>query len=151
MTSPPPAQDLVRATLGVLCIGALIAANFWVLQPFLAPLIWAATIVVATWPLMLRVQGWIRGSRGFAVAVMTFTLLLLLIAPLAVAVLTIVESSGRIVSFARTLGTESLPALPGWVAGIPLVGARLEEAWHQLADAGRDGVAARLTPYVGRC
>ncbi len=145
----PPAQDLARTTLAVLFIGVMIAANFWILRPFLPALIWAVTIVVATWPLMLRVQGWLGGRRGLAVAAMTLTMLLLFIVPFTVAVLTIVESSGRFMSFARALQTEGLPTLPGWVAGIPLAGPRLVEAWQQLADAGREGLVARLTPYLG--
>jgi predicted PurR-regulated permease PerM len=34
----------------------LIAASLWILRPFLPALIWATMVVVATWPLMLRVQ-----------------------------------------------------------------------------------------------
>ena len=46
-----PGTDLPRVTLGVLCIAGLILAAFWVLRPFIGPAIWAAMIVVATWPL----------------------------------------------------------------------------------------------------
>ena len=49
-------SDLARTTLGVLFIGGLILAAFWVLRPFIGPAIWATTIVVATWPLMRRLQ-----------------------------------------------------------------------------------------------
>jgi predicted PurR-regulated permease PerM len=48
--------DLARITFGVLVIGLLLAASLWVLRPFLGPTIWAVMVVVATWPLMLRVQ-----------------------------------------------------------------------------------------------
>ena len=51
-----PHDDLTRITLAVLFIGGLIAASFWVLQPFLPAIVWAMTLVIATWPLMLRVQ-----------------------------------------------------------------------------------------------
>jgi predicted PurR-regulated permease PerM len=43
--------------LGVLFIVTLIIASFWIIRPFLVPLIWAAMIVIATWPLMLRIEG----------------------------------------------------------------------------------------------
>jgi hypothetical protein len=36
----------------VLSIGALIVATFWVLRPFLTPVIWAAMIVVSPWPML---------------------------------------------------------------------------------------------------
>jgi hypothetical protein len=52
---------------GVLVIGLLLAACLWILRPFLGPTIWAVMVVVATWPLMLRVQatwGPPRPGRG---------------------------------------------------------------------------------------
>jgi len=51
---PPP--DLTRITLQVLWIGVLIAATFWIMRPFLPSLIWAAMIVAATWPVMIKVE-----------------------------------------------------------------------------------------------
>jgi predicted PurR-regulated permease PerM len=54
VVAPPP--DLPRATLGVLAIVTLIAATVWILRSFLGAIIWAAMIVVATWPVMCRLQ-----------------------------------------------------------------------------------------------
>ncbi len=68
---PLPHQDLTRSTLAVLFIGGLIAASFWVMQPFLPAIAWAATLVIATWPLMLQVQHHAGNRRGLAVLVMT--------------------------------------------------------------------------------
>ena len=47
-------RDLAQTTFGVLFIVILIVASFWIVRPFLAPVIWAAMIVIATWPLMLK-------------------------------------------------------------------------------------------------
>ena len=69
-------QDLTHTTLAVLFIGGLIAAAFWILRPFLGALIWAAMIVVATWPLMMRAQRLLWGKRALAVAVMLVVMLL---------------------------------------------------------------------------
>ena len=43
-------RDLPRDLLAVLFIGALIGVSLWILRPFLVAMIWATTIVVATWP-----------------------------------------------------------------------------------------------------
>ena len=48
--------DVTRIMLLVIFIGLLLAGSFWTLLPFLGALIWATTIVVATWPHLLRVQ-----------------------------------------------------------------------------------------------
>jgi predicted PurR-regulated permease PerM len=55
-------RDLARITFGVLVIGLLLAASLWILRPFLGPTIWAVMVVVATWPLMLRVQRLLWGG-----------------------------------------------------------------------------------------
>jgi predicted PurR-regulated permease PerM len=66
--------DLTRTTLAVLSILGLIAVSFLILQPFLAATVWAATLVVATWPMMRRAQSAFGGRRGPAVALMTLGL-----------------------------------------------------------------------------
>jgi predicted PurR-regulated permease PerM len=146
----PTGRDLTRTTLGVLWIGVMIVANFWVLRPFLPSLLWAVMIVVATWPLMLGVQARLWGKRGLAVAVMTLVLLLVLIVPLALAVGTIVENADRIADWAKSLRTLALSAPPEWVARIPLAGPKLSAAWQEIASAGQEGIFARLAPYAGK-
>ena len=59
-----PSRDLGGTMLQVAFIGVLAAGCFWILQPFLLPMIWATAIVVATWPLMLRVEAFLGGRRG---------------------------------------------------------------------------------------
>ena len=41
-------QDLPRTTFQLLSLGALIAASFWIVRPFLVASAWAIMIVVAT-------------------------------------------------------------------------------------------------------
>ncbi len=149
VTDLPRTPDLARTTLAVLCIGVLIAANFWILSPFLPALVWGGTIVVATWPVMLRVQAGLGGRRGLAVAVMTAALVLLFVVPFALALVTILENSERILAWATSLGAQGLPPPPEWLSRIPLVGARAAARWQQLVDAGPEGLSARLTPYAG--
>ena len=150
MTSPPPSRDLTRTMLVVLFIVALIVANFFILKPFLPAFVWAVTIVVATWPLMLRLQTWLRGKRGFAVAVMSLALLLILIVPFTFAIVTLVDNADMIKGSAESLKAKGLPPPPGWVSGIPLAGPRLSESWQELASAGPEGLSARVVPYAGK-
>jgi predicted PurR-regulated permease PerM len=150
MTDFPSNRDLTRTTLAVLFIGVFIAANFIILKPFLPSLVWSTTIVVATWPILLRVQARMGGRRGFAVAVMSVTLLLLFIVPFTLAVLTILGNADRILELAKSLGEQGLPQPPGWVSSVPLAGPRISESWQELASAGREGLSAWLAPYAGK-
>jgi predicted PurR-regulated permease PerM len=150
MTNIPPARDLTRTTLSVLFIGMFIALNYWILKPFLPAFVWALTIVVATWPLMLRLQALLGGKRGFSVAVMALALLLLFIVPFTLAIATLSNNADMIKGWADSLKTQGLPPPPGWVSGIPLAGPKLSESWRELASAGQEGLSARLTPYAGK-
>ncbi|HTN51063.1 MAG TPA: hypothetical protein VML50_01565, partial [Anaeromyxobacter sp.] len=149
-TVQAPYRDLTRITFSVLGIGLLIAGSLWVLRPFLVALLWATTISVSTWPLLLGLQARLGGRRGAAVAVMTVVLLLVLFVPLYLAVETIVEQSGRIADLARELPTLRLPPPPPWVEGVPLVGHRAVERWQALAALEPQELAARLSPYLTR-
>jgi predicted PurR-regulated permease PerM len=141
-------RDLARTMLQVLFLGALIAGTFWILQPFLLASIWAATIVVATWPVMLFVQARLWGKRGLAVTVMTLGLLLVLLVPLTLAIITIAHNADRIVGWAKSLMTFRIPPPPVWISGLPVVGSWLADQWAQMTAIGLEGVSERLAPYA---
>ena len=126
MTTTPKPQpgELPRVLLTILGIGLLIAGSLWVVQPFLGAFLWATMITVSTWPVMTRVQGWVGGRRGFAVAVMTVVLLLALFVPLELAVSTVLGYSDRAVALFRDLPELRLPPPPSWLAALPVVGHR---------------------------
>jgi len=121
-------SDLTRITLQILCIGILITATFWIMRPFLLSLIWAVMIVVATWPLMLKVETWLWSKRGLAVATMTIAMLILFIVPFTLAIVAIIENADGIANWVTSFSTQTLPPLPGWLSGIPVVGPKLTAA-----------------------
>ena len=122
MTDQRP--DLGRITLSVLFIGGLIAGSLWILSPFLGAFIWATMIVVATWPMLRRVERAFGGHRAPAVAVMSIGLLAILIVPLGVALQAILDhtdESSRCSSGCR----RPTSAAPEWLGSVPLAGERL--------------------------
>jgi predicted PurR-regulated permease PerM len=147
----PPAEqnELVRTILAVLFLAGLIAISFWILWPFLAAMIWATTLVVATWPLMLRVQHQLWDRRGLAVAVMTLALLLVFIAPFWLAVVTVTQNFNHIVGWGNAIVTFRLPPPPAWVDHIPLFGSQIVLLWQRVEASGIDEFAAKAAPYAG--
>lgn len=141
-------RDLTRTTLAVLFLGGLIAASLWILRPFLPAIIWATMIVVATWPIMLRVQQRSWGKRWLAVTVMTLALLLVFVIPFSLAIGAIVANVDEIASWVRALKALSLPLPPDWVQGLPLVGEKIATTWRELATSGPEELAARVAPYA---
>ncbi len=143
-----PSRDLTRTILAVLSIGGLIAASFWIFRPFLLPTVWATTIVVATWPLMLQVQRLFRGRRGMAVAVMAVVMLLVFLIPCALAAAALVGNSDRIVGWVQSLATWQVPPPPAFISGIPWIGERIAALWNEVAAGGAASLLPRLAPYA---
>ncbi len=100
--------DITRTMVSVLFIGILITASIWILRPFLTSIVWATIIVIATWPILLKLQEWLWGRRGLAVAVVTVILLLVVVVPLTVAI----AMPGYPGSFSRSLTPSFASSLP---------------------------------------
>ncbi len=148
---PPPAapRDLVQTVLAILFIGGLIATSFWILWPFVPATIWATTLVVATWPLMLRVQHQLWNSRALAVTVMTLALLIVFVAPFGLAVSTIIQNFDAIMGWGHAIVTFRLPPPPAWLQEIPLFSNQLILLWRKLEASGINDLAAKAAPYAG--
>ena len=152
----PPKQlagargELARITFAVLFIGLLLGGTLWVLRPFIGPAIWATMVVVATWPVMQRIQRTLFGRRHLAVAVMTLLLLLLFVVPLTLAIATIVLNADRLVDWARLASAYHLPDVPPpWLVNLPMVGTAIQTGWEHATELGLTDLLPRLTPYAG--
>jgi predicted PurR-regulated permease PerM len=145
---PPQASfGLVRTLLAVLFVGALIGSSLWILYPFLSPLIWATLLVVATWPLMRRLERGLGGRRRLAVLAMTVTALALFIVPVALVVSTLSRDAGLVAARVAAQGL-SVPPPPAWVRELPYVGKRVAQGWQNLAALGPEGLREHLEPYA---
>jgi len=142
--------DLTRTTLAVLFIGGMLTTCFYILGPFLAAIVWAATLVIATFPLMLRVQRALGGRRAIAVTVMTVMLLLVFVVPFWFAIGTIVRNAGTLAEWGKNLATFKVPPPPDWIGHLPMVGDKAVEWWNDVVDMGLGDLAPQLAPYAGR-
>jgi predicted PurR-regulated permease PerM len=142
-------RDLTRSLLAVIFIVALIGSTFWILRPFLGAAVWAATIVVATWPLMIALQKRLWHKRTLAVAAMTVVLLCVLVVPLTMAVGTILSSADDIARWAKSLTGFNMPTHPEWLEKLPLIGGKAVDAWEKVAAARIQDVAGKVGPYAG--
>ena len=141
-------RDVTSITLAALFIGALIAASFWVFKPFLTSFIWATIIVVATWPLLLKVEARLWHKRGLAVAVMTVILLMVLVIPFSFAIVAIIDSADKMTDWVKSVGTFTVPTMPEWVRNIPLVGEKIAGSWQKYAALPPEELWSKLTPYA---
>ena len=145
-----PRPDLTRTVLSVLFICGLLLTSLSILLPFLGALIWATTIVVATWPILESVQKLLWGRRGLAVAVLTLVLLGFVFVPFFAAVGAIVGNADEFVGKAKALSTLEVPPFaPEWIRKIPLVGAQAAATWERQGGKGIREFASIVTPFLG--
>ena len=149
MIQPQRRYDLPTIMFGVLFITIMIVASFWVVQPFILGFAWASMVVIATWPVLIRVQNLLWGRRSLAVLVMTLLLLLLFVLPIALLVSSIVDNSAPIVAWVNSPGRLHVPDLE-WLQAIPLIGNKLYSSYHLLLDTGGSALIAKVQPYLGQ-
>jgi predicted PurR-regulated permease PerM len=144
-----PSGEVTRLVFLVLFIVMMLAGSFWTLLPFLGGLIWAATVVVATWPLLLRLRARTGKRPWIAVAIMTAVILLAVILPFGFAVSTLLDVAHRGPEVLGEYFKNGLGPPPEWLEKIPAVGHRLVAKWQELAAGGREGLIEAARPYVG--
>jgi predicted PurR-regulated permease PerM len=148
MSEPNREPDLTRTTVGVLFLVALAVASVWVMRPFLLPLIWATTIVIATWPLLETVQRRLWGRRPLAAAVMVLLLIAVFLVPASGAIAVVLANADAIGAQIEWLRTLTLPEPPAWIAELPMFGESLAASWSRLAADGPTGLGQQLAPYA---
>ena len=148
MNPAPSTQDLTRIVLAVLFLGLLTVASLWILQPFIGALIWAAMVVVATWPIMKALQRRLGGRRWLAVTIMSIGILVLLVVPPTLAIFTIADYREEIATKLGDLRTTQIPPPPAWIEQLPLAGSKIADHWRTLAATGPDELVTKTMPYV---
>ncbi|CAO96869.1 AI-2E family transporter YdiK [Erwinia tasmaniensis] len=140
--------DLAQIVFSLLFISLTIVACFWIVQPFILGFAWASMVVIATWPLMIKFQRLLWGKRSLAVITMTLLLILVFIIPVALLVNSLIENSGPLIAWLGS-GHLQMPELQ-WMRSIPLVGRKLYSAYHNLVAGGGTALLAQVQPYIGR-
>lgn len=143
--TPPaaPPSDIQRA-VGLGLFFVLLVGCFVVLRPFLAAILWAAILVVSTWPLYCRLQR-LTGRQSVAALAMTLGLAALLLVPLVILGARLTENVVQLVAAVRATAESGLPAPPSWLVDFPF-GKRLDALWRSY-DV--EGVRAAIEGNMG--
>ena len=113
----------------------LVGGCFLVLKPFLTATLLAAVVCVSTWPLYLRLLRKMNGQQTLAALLMTMTLSLLVILPLALVAYNLADNVTAFyneIKMAVEFGPASPPA---WLKDMPIVGTSAHEYWQLLASS----------------
>ena len=113
----------------------LVAGCFVVLRPFLAAILLAAVLCVSTWPLYLRLLRKVQGRQNIAALIMTLSLVLMVILPLALVAYNLSDNVTVFYNDIKQVVVAGPLAPPAWLAGVPVVGQSLAEYWHLIATS----------------
>jgi predicted PurR-regulated permease PerM len=129
-----PGRNFTRA--GAILL--LIVGCLYVLRPFLAAILFAAAVVISSWPLYLKLRARMRGRRTLAALTMTLTLTLLVIIPLALVAYNLADNVAGAFEELKKISYGDLRP-PPWVRELPLVGEQIDAYLRRLV-ASRDAM-----------
>jgi predicted PurR-regulated permease PerM len=75
-------------------------------------------------------------------------MLMLIVAPLATAVIGVAERTDKIVAWSRSAADFLMAGPPDWVGGVPLIGRRVSERWAAAAAASSEELTTQAAPYL---
>ncbi|MBP0491154.1 AI-2E family transporter [Pararoseomonas indoligenes] len=134
---PGRVQPLARLLVGL----ALFLLGAWIIRGFLPALGWAVILAVAAWPLYRRALAARPGAARLGLPLLaTAAMALLFLLPLGAAALELGEEARQALHWAREAQEHGAP-VPGWVAGLPLVGPQASSWWAQTLAAPQAGAS----------
>ncbi|NYY79820.1 hypothetical protein DMH17_09650 [Raoultella planticola] len=135
-------RDIPQILLSVLFLSLIIISCLWVCNPLFCPSPWAGTVVIATWPVLLRLQRLLFSKRAL-VLVADRAVVLLFVIPIAL----LVNSPDNSIPLIKLISTGNV-TLPDFASlnSVPLIGDKLYATWHGLLDMGA-AIMAKIRPY----
>jgi predicted PurR-regulated permease PerM len=94
----------------------------YVLRPFLAAILFAAAVVISSWPLYLFLLARMHGRRTLAALTLTLSLLLVVILPIALVAYNLADDVGRLYEQLKLAVDTGHVEPPAWLRQLPLVG-----------------------------
>jgi predicted PurR-regulated permease PerM len=141
-------DSYVRKALGLTLLFALVAGCLAVLHPFVVAILWAAILVVTTWPIYHWVEGRLNGRRSLAAGLMTLGLAVVMLLPLVVLGAQLTENVLQLTETVRSAMASGAPPPPAWLRDIPLVGSRIEASWL-VATKDTESLRAAIQDHIG--
>ncbi|MGL4542311.1 MAG: AI-2E family transporter [Polymorphobacter sp.] len=141
-----PAQPLVDTMLRLGGVALLLWASYAIARPFIAVLTWAVILAVILYPL----EKWLRARTGLGNAAAATIIGAVLTAALIVPLIIVVESAAEsLIAVVVDLkaGVLSVPPPPPRLATLPLVGAKLSDAWT-LVESNLPASIEKYRPFL---
>ena len=112
-------------------IAFLVIGCLYVLRPFLAAILFAAAVVISSWPMYTFLLHRMGGRRSLAALTLTLTLLLLVIVPIGLVAYNLADEVGRFYDQIKLAVDTGHVEPPGWLRRLPLIGEWIDKYMRQ--------------------
>ncbi|MBY5992707.1 AI-2E family transporter [Ferrimonas balearica] len=152
-TSPVPQDDrvierqVIEAMIKLGFIAILLIWCFQIVRPFLVPVLWAALLAVALYPMHLGLTAKLGGKAKLSATIITLVGLAILLVPTFALGGGVVDSAGRFTEQLQA-GTLEIPPPSEQVKGWPLIGEQAYQSWSH-ASRNLTGFLAKHKDSVG--
>jgi predicted PurR-regulated permease PerM len=126
-------KEIIDVALQLVALALLLIFCYDVLRPFIDPVVWAAILAVALYPIYARVKVAFKGKGTLAAAVLTFLMLCLLVLPTAWLTITTADEIKGVVA-AYKAGEIAIPPPPEKVKNWPLIGDKAFSLWTKASS-----------------
>ncbi|XBC40861.1 MAG: AI-2E family transporter YdiK [Buchnera aphidicola (Nurudea yanoniella)] len=148
MRNKRESMDLPQAIFSLIFIVIMIFSSLWIMRPFFLGFAWASMVVIATWPIFLKLQCFLWKSRACAVIAMIVILLLIFIIPIVCLVNSLIDNSAEVISW---LSSDNLKFPDfNWLQDIPIIGTKLFFNYQKLLNEGGSELITKIQPYMGK-
>ena len=137
----------IEQITGLALIGAIVVGCGFILRPFALPILWAAILCFATWPVYELLLKWFHGRRNLAAGLMTISLLLVLFIPFFLVGLTFTGSIRSAIEWFELHRQTGFPPPPAWIGQIPFAGEKISSYWSELV-LNAEPALNRLNPWL---
>ena len=139
-------KDIFEVVIKLVIVGALVVWSFYLIKPFLVPVLWGLILAVATEPLVAKFGKMLGGRKSLASTLFVLLVLAALVIP---TVLLVISSVDVVQNLSEQMHNKTLviPPPPAKVADWPLVGDSLHKAWS-LAATNLEGALKQFAPQI---
>lgn len=141
-----PTKQIIQVSIQLLALALLIGWSFRILDPFITPVIWAAILAVALYPIHQRLKKILGNRGGLAAALITILMLALIILPSVMLGLKTADEVKDAISQYHA-GKIAIPPPSEQVKTWPLVGSQAYGLWSE-ASTGVDSLISKHPDQV---
>jgi predicted PurR-regulated permease PerM len=134
--TPGTDRYIAAGALLLLVLGCVL-----VLRPFATALAWAGILVMTGWAPFVRLERALGMGRLLPAALATLSIALLVLVPVIAVAIGLSVNLAQLGVAVKALLDQGLPAAPGWLGDLPLIGVWLEQYWAQYVHDGHRLVA----------